>query len=71
MTAMARRCWRIVDRHERDLLYGPTNEEMITEIFRSYCRSYKDLPKNLYHIQWKFRDEIRPRFWRDARAANS
>ncbi len=53
---------RIVDRHERDLLYGPTNEEMITEIFRSYCRSYKDLPKNLYHIQWKFRDEIRPRF---------
>jgi prolyl-tRNA synthetase len=53
---------RIVDRHERDLLYGPTNEEMITEIFRSYCRSYKDVPKNLYHIQWKFRDEIRPRF---------
>ncbi|MFN3835721.1 MAG: proline--tRNA ligase [Glycocaulis sp.] len=53
---------RIVDRHERDLLYGPTNEEMITEIFRSYCRSYKDLPKILYHIQWKFRDEIRPRF---------
>ena len=53
---------RIVDRHERDLLFGPTNEEMITEIFRSYCRSYKDLPKILYHIQWKFRDEIRPRF---------
>jgi len=53
---------RIVDRHERDLLYGPTNEEMITDIFRSYCRSYKDLPKILYHIQWKFRDEIRPRF---------
>lgn len=53
---------RIVDRHERDLLYGPTNEEMITEIFRGYCRSYKDLPKILYHIQWKFRDEIRPRF---------
>ncbi len=53
---------RIIDRHERDLLYGPTNEEMITEIFRAYCRSYKDLPKNLYHIQWKFRDEIRPRF---------
>ncbi|MGF1464285.1 MAG: proline--tRNA ligase [Maricaulaceae bacterium] len=53
---------RIVDRHERDLLYGPTNEEMITEIFRTYCRSYKDLPKLLYHIQWKFRDEIRPRF---------
>ncbi|HCR65440.1 MAG TPA: proline--tRNA ligase, partial [Oceanicaulis sp.] len=46
---------RIVDRHERDLLYGPTNEEMITEIFRGYCRSYKDLPKILYHIQWKFR----------------
>jgi prolyl-tRNA synthetase len=53
---------RIVDRHERDLLYGPTNEEMITEIFRAYARSYKDLPKILYHIQWKFRDEIRPRF---------
>src|SRR6185312_1823890 len=47
---------------ERELLYGPTNEEMITEIFRSYVRSYKDLPKNLYHIQWKFRDEQRPRF---------
>lgn len=53
---------RIVDRHKRDLLYGPTNEEMITEIFRTFCRSYKDLPKMLYHIQWKFRDEIRPRF---------
>jgi prolyl-tRNA synthetase len=53
---------RITDRHERELLYGPTNEEMITEIFRSYCRSYKDVPKNLYHIQWKFRDEQRPRF---------
>ncbi len=53
---------RIVDRHERDLLYGPTNEEMITEIFRASCRSYKDVPKILYHIQWKFRDEIRPRF---------
>ncbi len=53
---------RIVDRHERDLLYGPTNEEMITEIFRAYSRSYKDLPKLLYHIQWKFRDERRPRF---------
>src|SRR5206468_3286584 len=53
---------RIADRHERELLYGPTNEEMITEIFRSYVRSYKDLPKNLYHIQWKFRDEQRPRF---------
>ena len=53
---------RITDRHERELLYGPTNEEMITEIFRAYVRSYKDLPKNLYHIQWKFRDEQRPRF---------
>jgi prolyl-tRNA synthetase len=53
---------RIQDRHERDMLYGPTNEEMITEIFRAYVRSYKDLPLNLYHIQWKFRDEIRPRF---------
>src|SRR3989440_12347428 len=53
---------RIKDRHGRDLLYGPTNEEMITEIFRSYVRSYKDLPLNLYHIQWKFRDEMRPRF---------
>jgi prolyl-tRNA synthetase len=53
---------RITDRHERDMLYGPTNEEMITEIFRAYVRSYKDLPLNLYHIQWKFRDEVRPRF---------
>lgn len=53
---------RIQDRHERDMLFGPTNEEMITEIFRSYVRSYKDLPLNLYHIQWKFRDEVRPRF---------
>jgi len=53
---------RIADRHERDILYGPTNEEMITDIFRAYVRSYKDLPLNLYHIQWKFRDEIRPRF---------
>jgi len=53
---------RITDRHEREMLYGPTNEEMITDIFRSYVRSYKDLPLNLYHIQWKFRDEIRPRF---------
>ena len=53
---------RIIDRHERELLYGPTNEEMITEIFRASVRSYKDLPKNLYHIQWKFRDEQRPRF---------
>src|SRR6202161_746328 len=53
---------RIKDRHDRELLYGPTNEEMITEIFRAYVHSYKDLPKNLYHIQWKFRDEVRPRF---------
>ncbi len=53
---------RIKDRHERDMLYGPTNEEMITEIFRTYVRTYKDLPLNLYHIQWKFRDEVRPRF---------
>src|ERR1700716_2990554 len=53
---------RIQDRHERDMLYGPTNEEMVTEIFRAYVRSYKDLPLNLYHVQWKFRDEVRPRF---------
>jgi prolyl-tRNA synthetase len=53
---------RITDRHDREMLYGPTNEEQITEIFRNACRSYKDLPRVLYHIQWKFRDEIRPRF---------
>lgn len=53
---------RIRDRHDREMLYGPTNEEMITEIFRAYVHSYKALPLNLYHIQWKFRDEIRPRF---------
>src|ERR1700735_3507840 len=53
---------RIKDRHDREMLYGPTNEEMITAIFRSYVRSYKDLPLNLYHLQWKFRDEVRPRF---------
>jgi prolyl-tRNA synthetase len=53
---------RITDRHKRDMLYGPTNEEMITDIFRSHVTSYKDLPLTLYHIQWKFRDEIRPRF---------
>jgi prolyl-tRNA synthetase len=53
---------RIQDRHERELLYGPTNEELITQIFRDGVKSYKDLPRNLYHIQWKFRDEIRPRF---------
>jgi prolyl-tRNA synthetase len=53
---------RITDRHERDMLFGPTNEEMITEIFRGSVRSYRQLPLNLYHIQWKFRDEVRPRF---------
>ena len=53
---------RIKDRHERELLYGPTNEDMITEIFRAYVKSYRELPKILYHIQWKFRDEQRPRF---------
>ena len=53
---------RIKDRHERDLLYGPTAEEVITEIFRAHVKSYKDLPKNFYNIQWKFRDERRPRF---------
>ena len=53
---------RIEDRHEREMLFGPTNEEMVTDIFRGYVRSYKDLPLNLYHIQWKFRDEVRPRF---------
>jgi prolyl-tRNA synthetase len=53
---------RIQDRHEREMLYGPTNEEMITDIFKSYAKSYRDLPRNLYHIQWKFRDEVRPRF---------
>ncbi len=53
---------RITDRHKRDLLYGPTNEELITDIFRTSVGSYKDLPLTLYHIQWKFRDEMRPRF---------
>ncbi len=53
---------RIVDRHDREMLFGPTNEEMITDIFRQGVQSYKDLPRNLYHIQWKFRDEVRPRF---------
>ena len=53
---------RVTDRHERDMLYGPTNEEQITEIVRATVRSYRDLPKLLYHIQWKFRDEVRPRF---------
>src|SRR6266576_7281585 len=53
---------RIKDRHEREMLYGPTNEEMITVLFRDGVKSYRDLPRNLYHIQWKFRDEVRPRF---------
>lgn len=53
---------RIEDRHGRDMLYGPTNEELITDIFRTHVRSYKALPLMLYHIQWKFRDEVRPRF---------
>src|SRR5208283_443552 len=53
---------RIKDRHERDMLFGPTNEEQITQIFRDAVKSYRDVPKNLYHIQWKFRDEVRPRF---------
>jgi prolyl-tRNA synthetase len=53
---------RIKDRHEREMLYGPTNEEMITAIFRDDVKSYRDLPRTLYHIQWKFRDEVRPRF---------
>jgi len=53
---------RITDRHERDMLFGPTNEEMVTDIVRAYVTSYRALPLNLYHIQWKFRDEVRPRF---------
>ena len=53
---------RITDRHDREMLYGPTNEEMITDILKAGTQSYKDLPVNLYHIQWKFRDEVRPRF---------
>tara|TARA_B110000116_G_scaffold268871_1_gene283722 strand:- start:701 stop:1999 length:1299 start_codon:yes stop_codon:yes gene_type:complete len=53
---------RIIDRSGRNMLFGPTNEELITDIFQTYISSYKDLPKNLYHIQWKFRDEVRPRF---------
>ena len=53
---------RIVDRHKRDMLYGPTNEEQITEIFAGSVHSYRELPQILYHIQWKFRDEVRPRF---------
>ncbi|MDC0094049.1 proline--tRNA ligase [Alphaproteobacteria bacterium] len=53
---------RIVDRNQRDLLYGPTNEELVTEIFRTHIKSYKELPLKLFHSQWKFRDELRPRF---------
>jgi len=53
---------RLKDRHERELLYGPTNEEMITDLLRQSIKSYRELPQNLYHIQWKFRDEVRPRF---------
>jgi prolyl-tRNA synthetase len=53
---------RIRDRHDRDMLFGPTNEEMITDLFRQSVRSYRELPRILYHIQWKFRDEVRPRF---------
>ncbi|WP_266156849.1 aminoacyl--tRNA ligase-related protein [Dyella silvatica] len=53
---------RIRDRHQRELLYGPTNEEMVTGIFRAHVHSYRDLPLNLYQLQWKFRDELRPRF---------
>ncbi len=62
MTITAQEMLRITDRHDRDMLYGPTNEEMITDIFRAHVGSYKDLPLTLYHIQWKFRDEMRPRF---------
>ena len=53
---------RITDRHDREMLFGPTNEELITDVFRAYVKSYKQLPLNLYHQQWKFRDEVRPRF---------
>ncbi len=53
---------RIKDRHEREMLFGPTNEEMITDIFKNSVKTYRDVPKNLYHMQWKFRDEVRPRF---------
>ena len=60
--ALGKEMLRFNDRAERELLYSPTNEEMIVDIFRSYIKSYKQLPKNLYQIQWKFRDEVRPRF---------
>ena len=53
---------RITDRHDREMLYGPTNEEMVTDICKGAIRSYRDLPKRIYHSQWKFRDEVRPRF---------
>ena len=53
---------KILDRNKREMIYGPTNEELVTEIFSNNVMSYKDLPMNLFHIQWKFRDEIRPRF---------
>src|SRR5215217_5160002 len=53
---------RITDRHKREMLYGPTNEEMVTVLFRDEMKSYRDLPRTLYHVQWKFRDEVRPRF---------
>lgn len=53
---------RITDRHERDMLFGPTAEEVVTDVFRNHVKSYKSLPLNLYNIQWKFRDEVRPRF---------
>ena len=60
--AYGREMLRIRDRHDRQMLYGPTHEEVITDIFRRSIKSYKDLPQNLYQIQWKFRDEVRPRF---------
>ncbi len=60
--AYGREMLRIRDRHDRQMLYGPTHEEVITDIFRKSIKSYKDLPQNLYQIQWKFRDEVRPRF---------
>ncbi|MBZ0217421.1 MAG: proline--tRNA ligase, partial [Fimbriimonadaceae bacterium] len=52
----------IADRHDREMLYGPTNEEMVTDICKGAIHSYRDLPKRIYHSQWKFRDELRPRF---------
>jgi prolyl-tRNA synthetase len=59
---------RIKDRHQRDFCFGPTHEEVITELFRREIKSYKQLPVNFYQIQTKFRDEVRPRLWRDAGA---